>query len=107
MSTYLTFRYGNVIKMKNTPDPALFRSSYLSNEIKKWISKSFQTIPLIHPGTSEHRNKIIYQKEGSFVPKEVKNLSHELYKKTAKSRQTIPLKQCCGAASFLCGSGSG
>jgi hypothetical protein len=29
------FRYENVIKMKNKPDPALLGGSYLFNEIKK------------------------------------------------------------------------
>jgi hypothetical protein len=37
--------YGNVIKIKNKPDPALLRPSDLSNEIKR-IPKSRETIPL-------------------------------------------------------------
>jgi hypothetical protein len=34
------FKYENVIKMKNKPDAALSRSSYLFNEIKKSTPKS-------------------------------------------------------------------
>jgi hypothetical protein len=33
--------------MKNKPDPALLRPSNLSNEIKKRVQKSRETIPLI------------------------------------------------------------
>jgi hypothetical protein len=36
------FKHENVIKMKNKPDPALLRSSNLSNEIKKRIPKSHE-----------------------------------------------------------------
>jgi hypothetical protein len=41
------FKYENVIKRKNKPDPALFGGSYLFNEIKKRRPKSRETIPLI------------------------------------------------------------
>jgi hypothetical protein len=34
-STLKKFKYENVIKMKNKPDPALVGGSYLFNEIKK------------------------------------------------------------------------
>jgi hypothetical protein len=34
--------------MKNKPDPALLRPSNLSNEIKKRVPKSSETIPLIN-----------------------------------------------------------
>jgi hypothetical protein len=37
------FKYENVHKMKNKPDPALLQSSYLSIEIKKRITKSHET----------------------------------------------------------------
>jgi hypothetical protein len=40
------FKYENVIKMKNKPDPALLGGSYLFNEIKKRTLKSCETIPL-------------------------------------------------------------
>jgi hypothetical protein len=43
---FLKFKHENVIKMKNKPDPAPFRPSNLSNEIKKRVSKSRETIPL-------------------------------------------------------------
>jgi hypothetical protein len=32
--------------MENKPDPALLRPSNLSNEIKKWVPISHETIPL-------------------------------------------------------------
>jgi hypothetical protein len=48
MSNLNKFKYENVHKMKNKPDPALLRTSYLSNEIKKRIPKSHETIPLKH-----------------------------------------------------------
>jgi hypothetical protein len=35
MSTFCKFKYENVMEVKNKPDPALLRTSYLSNEIKK------------------------------------------------------------------------
>jgi hypothetical protein len=44
--TFLKFKYENVHNMKNKPDPALLRTSYLSIEIKKRITKSHETIPL-------------------------------------------------------------
>jgi hypothetical protein len=40
------FKYENVIKMKNKPDPALLGGSYLLNEIKKRTLTSRETIPL-------------------------------------------------------------
>jgi hypothetical protein len=43
---FLKFKHENVIKMKNKPYPALLRPSNLSNEIKKWVPKSRETIPL-------------------------------------------------------------
>jgi hypothetical protein len=45
---FLKFKHENVIKMKNKPDPALLRPSNLSNEIKKRVPKSCETIPLNH-----------------------------------------------------------
>jgi hypothetical protein len=39
-------RYENIIKKKIKPDVALVQTSYLSNEIKKRIPKSRETIPL-------------------------------------------------------------
>jgi hypothetical protein len=44
---FLKFKHENVIKMKNKPDPALLRPLNLSNEIKKSVPKSHETIPLI------------------------------------------------------------
>jgi hypothetical protein len=46
MSTFYTFKYSNVIEMKNKPDPALLRTPFISNGIKKKIPKSRETIPL-------------------------------------------------------------
>jgi hypothetical protein len=46
----LKFKHENVIKMKNKPDPALLQPLNLSNEIKKRVPKSRETIPLSHPG---------------------------------------------------------
>jgi hypothetical protein len=43
---FLKFNHENVIKMKNKPDPALLRPSNLSNEIRKRVQKSLETIPL-------------------------------------------------------------
>jgi hypothetical protein len=43
---FLKFKYENVHKVKNKPDPTLLRTSYLSIEIKKSIAKSHETIPL-------------------------------------------------------------
>jgi hypothetical protein len=43
---FLKFKYENIIKMKNKPDPALVGGSYLFNEIKKRTPKSRETIPL-------------------------------------------------------------
>jgi hypothetical protein len=43
---FLKFKHENVIKIKNKPDPALLRPSNLSNEIKKRVPKSRETIPL-------------------------------------------------------------
>jgi hypothetical protein len=43
---FLKFKHENVIKMKNKPDPAILRPSNLSNEIKKRVPKSRETIPL-------------------------------------------------------------
>jgi hypothetical protein len=40
------FKYENVIKMKNKPEPALLGGSYLFNKIKKRTLKSCETIPL-------------------------------------------------------------
>jgi hypothetical protein len=40
------FKYENVIKMKNKPDPAISGGSHLFNEIKKRKPKSRETIPL-------------------------------------------------------------
>jgi hypothetical protein len=40
------FKYKNVIKMKNKPDPALSGGLYLFNQIKKRTPKSRKTIPL-------------------------------------------------------------
>jgi hypothetical protein len=40
------FKYENVIKKKNKPDPALLGGSYLFNEIKKRTLKSRGTISL-------------------------------------------------------------
>jgi hypothetical protein len=37
--------------MKNKPDPALLRPSYLSNDIKKRVQKSRETIPLMQLGS--------------------------------------------------------
>jgi hypothetical protein len=42
------FNYENVIKMKNKPDLALSRSSYLFNEIKNRTPKSREIIPVDH-----------------------------------------------------------
>jgi hypothetical protein len=44
---FLKFKHENVIKMKNKPDSALLRPSNLSNEIKKRVPKSRETIPLM------------------------------------------------------------
>jgi hypothetical protein len=49
------YKYENVIKMKNKPDPALLRGSYLFNEIKKWTLKSRETIPLRRLWQGGHR----------------------------------------------------
>jgi hypothetical protein len=43
---FLKFKHENVIKMKNKPAPALLQPSKLSNEIKKRVPKSRETIPL-------------------------------------------------------------
>jgi hypothetical protein len=43
---FLKLKHGNIIKMKNKPYPALLRPSNLSNEIKKRVPKSRETIPL-------------------------------------------------------------
>jgi hypothetical protein len=43
---FLKFKHENAIKMKNKPDPALLLPSNLSNEIKKRVPKSRETIPL-------------------------------------------------------------
>jgi hypothetical protein len=40
------FKYKSVIKIENKFDPALLRTSYLSNQIKKRITKSRETIPI-------------------------------------------------------------
>jgi hypothetical protein len=40
------FKYENIIKIKNKPDPALLGGSYLFKEIKKRTPKSRETIPL-------------------------------------------------------------
>jgi hypothetical protein len=45
-NNFLKFKHETVIKMKNKPDPALLRPSNLSNEIKKRVPKSRETIPL-------------------------------------------------------------
>jgi hypothetical protein len=45
VNLFKKFKYKNVIKMKNKPDPVLLRSSYLFNEIKK-APKSRETISL-------------------------------------------------------------
>jgi hypothetical protein len=44
-ANFFIFKYKNVIKMKNKPDPALLRTSYLSNEMKKMTQKSHEPIP--------------------------------------------------------------
>jgi hypothetical protein len=59
ISTLKKFKYEKVPKMQIKPDPALLRTSYLSNEIKKvCIPKSHETTPLInslrHTGTNLH-----------------------------------------------------
>jgi hypothetical protein len=41
------FKYENLIKIKNIPDPDLSGGSYLFNEIKKRTPKSRETIPLV------------------------------------------------------------
>jgi hypothetical protein len=51
MLVFLKFNYENVFKMKNKPDPALLRTSYLSNKIKKRTLKSRETIPLNQPSS--------------------------------------------------------
>jgi hypothetical protein len=43
---FYKFKYENIIKMKNKPDPDLSGGSYLFNEIKKRTTKSRETIPL-------------------------------------------------------------
>jgi hypothetical protein len=43
---FLKFKHENIIRMKNKPDPALLRPSNPSNEIKKRVPKSRETIPL-------------------------------------------------------------
>jgi hypothetical protein len=43
---FFKLKHENVIKMKNKPYPALLRPSNLSNEIKKRVPKSRETIPL-------------------------------------------------------------
>jgi hypothetical protein len=43
---FKNLKHENVIKMKNKPYPALLRPSNLSNEIKKRVQKSRETIPL-------------------------------------------------------------
>jgi hypothetical protein len=40
------FKYENIIKMKNKPDPALFRSSYLFNKIKHYLFKQEASLSL-------------------------------------------------------------
>jgi hypothetical protein len=45
MSTFKRILNENNIKIKNKPDPALSRTSYLSNDIKKRVAKSRATIP--------------------------------------------------------------
>jgi hypothetical protein len=42
---FYKFKYKNVIKMKNKPDPDLSGGSYLFNEIKKRTPKSRETNP--------------------------------------------------------------
>jgi hypothetical protein len=44
---FFTFKYENVFKMKNKPDPALSEGSDLFNEIKKRTPKSWESIPLM------------------------------------------------------------
>jgi hypothetical protein len=43
---FLKLKHENVIKIKNKPYPALLQPSNLSNEIKKRLPKSRETIPL-------------------------------------------------------------
>jgi hypothetical protein len=43
---FLKFNYGKSLKIKNKPDPALLRTSYLDNEIKTITPKSCETILL-------------------------------------------------------------
>jgi hypothetical protein len=43
---FFKFKYENVIKMKNKPDPDLSGGSYLFNAIKNRTPKSRETIPL-------------------------------------------------------------
>jgi hypothetical protein len=48
---FLKFKHENVIKMKNKPAPAQLRPSNLSNEIKKRVQKSRETIRQEYPIT--------------------------------------------------------
>jgi hypothetical protein len=43
---FYKFKYKNIIKIKNKPDPDLSGGSYLFSEIKKRTQKSRETIPL-------------------------------------------------------------
>jgi hypothetical protein len=52
---FFKLKHENVIKMKNKPDPALLRPLNLSNQIKKRVTKSRETIPLI-PTISKYNN---------------------------------------------------
>jgi hypothetical protein len=44
--SFLKLTHENIIKMKNKPDLAQLRPSNLSDEIKKRVAKSRETIPL-------------------------------------------------------------
>jgi hypothetical protein len=57
----LRFNHENVIKIKNKPDPALLRTLYLCNEIKKTTRKSHETIPLRFYCISIDRAAIVKQ----------------------------------------------
>jgi hypothetical protein len=57
---FLKFKHENVIKMKNKPAPALLRPSNLSNEIKKRVPKSRETIPLKSAVVSFNRGVWVY-----------------------------------------------
>jgi hypothetical protein len=59
-TNFLKFKHENVIKMKNKPDPALCGPSNLSNEIKKRVPKSRETIPLTEDAQRRKKLYTIY-----------------------------------------------